>query len=209
MQDFLNKNNNPIEEYIGQKLNAYTFHDPKFDRGDLNVQFDNKIVEDIITNQDSEVRALGRTYTDTNVQQSGDRANVYKQIGYIDHVLQNRTWFLTTEKTIEIFGQDVLEKTFGFDTKNIIGAIKSRLPGTGTPVHIDQYNKMKSVNKKTGRWIVHLQDWNWGEFCQVENRIMLGWHAGDCYQVPAGVPHLAVNFGIKHRNFFVITGQLN
>ena len=83
-----------------------------------------------------------------------------------------------------------------------------RLPGTGSPLHIDLYSKIKTVTDKIGRWVIHLQDWNWGEFCQCDNRIMAGWNAGDAYQIPNGIPHLAVNYGIRNRNFFSVTGEL-
>ena len=194
-KDFLNKNNNPIEESIGMPLEKYSFVDLKFDTGDITVDFNMEIIEDIMTQQYETVK-----YT--------KRSNVYTDVGFVGKAMENIVWYPSQEQTIDILGVDTLENKFGFDVSTIIGAVKSRLPGTGSPLHIDRYSKVKTVTGKIGRWVVHLQDWNWGEFCQCDNRIMAGWRAGDAYQIPNGVPHLAVNYGIRNRNFLSVTGEL-
>ena len=195
-RDFLNRNTNPIEQSIGQTLNKYTFHDLKFDRGDINVTFSLDIVEDIMNNHVFDTVKYTK------------RSSVYTDVGFVAEAMENTVWYPPLEQTVEIFGEDTLVNRFGFKLDTIVGAVKSRLPGTGSPLHIDRYSKVKTVSGKIGRWVVHLQDWNWGEFCQCDNRIMAGWHAGDAYQIPNGVPHLAVNYGIKNRNFFSVTGEL-
>jgi hypothetical protein len=192
----LNKNENVIEQSIGMTLKKYKFEDIKFDKGDITVNFNMDIIETIIDNQESQ------TVKYTN------RSNVYTDVGFVGEAMENTVWYPSLDETVSIFGLDTLENKFGFIVDTIVGAIKSRLPGTGSPIHIDRYSKVKSVSGNTGRWVIHLQDWNWGEFCQVDNRIMAGWQAGDSYQVPAGVPHLAVNYGIRNRNFFTVTGEL-
>ena len=196
-RDFFNRNDNPIEKEIGQTLNSYTFQDLQFDTGDINVNFQCSIVEDIMDNAVYDIVKYTK------------RSNVYTDVGYIAEAMENTVWYPTLEQTVEIFGEDTLVEKFGFKLDTIVGAIKSRLPGTGSPLHIDRYHKIKTVTPdRIGRWVIHLQDWNWGEFCQCANRIMAGWRAGDAYQIPNGVPHLAVNYGIRNRNFFSVTGEL-
>ena len=193
--DFLNKNDNAIEQQIGMPLEKYSFADLKFDTGDINLNFNMQIIEDIMKQEYVTVK-----YT--------NRSTVYTDIGYVAEAMENITWYPTLDQTIDILGVDTLENKFGFDVSTIIGAVKSRRPGTGSPLHIDRYSKVKTVSGKIGRWVVHLQDWNWGEFCQCDNRIMAGWRAGDAYQIPNSVPHLAVNYGIRNRNFLSVTGEL-
>ena len=195
-RDFLNRNANPIEQEIGQTLNSYAFQDLQFDNGDISVAFKIDIVEDIMNN------AVYDTIKYTN------RSSVYTDVGYVAEAMENTVWYPTFEQTVEIFGEDTLTNKFGFKLDSIVGAIKSRLPGTGSPLHIDRYRKIETVTNRIGRWVIHLQDWNWGEFCQCDNRIMAGWRAGDAYQIPNGVPHLAVNYGIRNRNLFSVTGEL-
>ncbi len=195
-RDFLNRNANPIEQEIGQRLTSYTFQDLQFDNGDISVAFKIDIVEDIMNN------AVYDTIKYTK------RSSVYTDVGYVAEAMENTVWYPTFEQTVEIFGEDTLTNKFGFKLDSIVGAIKSRLPGTGSPLHIDRYRKIETVTNRIGRWVIHLQDWNWGEFCQCDNRIMAGWRAGDAYQIPNGVPHLAVNYGIRNRNLFSVTGEL-
>ena len=195
-RDFLNRNANPIEQEIGQQLTSYTFQDLQFDNGDISVVFKIDIVEDIMNN------AVYDTIKYTK------RSSVYTDVGYVAEAMENTVWYPTFEQTVEIFGEDTLTNKFGFKLDSIVGAIKSRLPGTGSPLHIDRYRKIETVTNRIGRWVIHLQDWNWGEFCQCDNRIMAGWRAGDAYQIPNGVPHLAVNYGIRNRNLFSVTGEL-
>ena len=204
--DFLNKNDNAIEQQIGMPLEKYSFADLKFDTGDINLNFNMQIIEDIMK---QEYVTVGGGAT---------RSTVYTDIGYVAEAMEHITWYPTLDQTIDILGVDTLENKFGFDVSTIIGAVKSRRPGTGSPLHIDKYRTTSTegkhvqfptgVSNKIGRWVVHLQDWNWGEFCQCDNRIMAGWRAGDAYQIPNGVPHLAVNYGIRNRNFLSVTGEL-
>jgi len=203
--DFFNKNDNAIEKQIGMPLEKYSFADLKFDTGDINLNFNMQIIEDIMKQEYVTVK-----YT--------NRSTVYTDIGYVAEAMENITWYPTLDQTIDILGLDTLENKFGFDVSTIIGAVKSRRPGTGSPLHIDKYRTTNTegkhvqfptgVSSKIGRWVVHLQDWNWGEFCQCDNRIMAGWRAGDAYQIPKGIPHLAVNYGIRNRNFLSVTGEL-
>jgi|MDTG01.4.fsa_nt_gb hypothetical protein len=203
--DFFNKNDNAIEKQIGMPLEKYSFADLKFDTGDINLNFNMKIIEDIMKQEYVTVK-----YT--------NRSTVYTDIGYVPEAMENITWYPTLDQTIDILGLDTLENKFGFDVSTIIGAVKSRRPGTGSPLHIDKYRTTNKegkhvqfptgVSSKINRWVVHLQDWNWGEFCQCDNRIMAGWRAGDAYQIPKGIPHLAVNYGIRNRNFLSVTGTL-
>ena len=203
--DFFNKNDNAIEKQIGMPLEKYSFADLKFDTGDINLNFNMQIIEDIMKQEYVTVK-----YT--------NRSTVYTDIGYVAEAMENITWYPTLDQTIDILGVDTLENKFGFDVSTIIGAVKSRRPGTGSPLHIDKYRTTNTegkhvqfptgVSSKIGRWVVHLQDWNWGEFCQCDNRIMAGWRAGDAYQIPKGIPHLAVNYGIRNRNFLSVTGEL-
>jgi len=203
--DFFNKNDNAIEKQIGMPLEKYSFADLKFDTGDINLNFNMQIIEDIMKQEYVTVK-----YT--------NRSTVYTDIGYVAEAMENITWYPTLDQTIDILGLDTLENKFGFAVSTIIGAVKSRRPGTGSPLHIDKYRTTNTegkhvqfptgVSSKIGRWVVHLQDWNWGEFCQCDNRIMAGWRAGDAYQIPKGIPHLAVNYGIRNRNFLSVTGEL-
>ena len=195
-RDFLNKNPNPVEQGLGKPLKQYLHKDLIFDTGDTNVKFNIETVEDIIQNQ---------TFDTVDYTK---RSDVYTDVGFVGEAMNNSVWYPTLEQTVEIFGEETIVNTFGFRLDTVVGALKSRLPGTGSPLHIDRYHKIASVTDRIGRWVVHLQDWNWGEFCQCDNRIMAGWRAGDAYQIPNGVPHLAVNYGIRNRNFFSVTGEL-
>jgi len=203
--DVLNKTGeNLIEQSIGMPIPNYIFKDLRFDSCDTNVDVNMEAVEELINTKEPEIRNYSVT----------KKSGVYNNTGYVDEAMTSIQYTATLDQTIEILGLDTLENKFRFDITTIVGAVKSRRPGSGSPLHIDRYTNLVRYNVKdsvadtTGRWIIHLQDWNWGEFCQVDNRIMVGWQAGDSYQVPTGVPHLAVNYGIRNRNFLSVTGEL-
>lgn len=198
---FLNRNKTAVDferEDFGWVQEKYSFDDLEFTRGDINIDFNLKAVENIIDTKNFEVVKFSRH----------KHAKGLLKIGYVEEMIQNYTWRLSRDMLIDIFGEDTLENKLKFQLDTIVGTIKSRAPGTGIPCHRDVYSKVKEVNEKTGRWVVALQDWNWGEFNQCDNRIIVGWKAGDAYSIPAGSEHLAINFGIRFRNLITITGDL-
>jgi hypothetical protein len=199
---FLNKNTTAVDrqrQELEMWQTKYTFDDLKFTTGDMNVSINMKAVEAIMDNQNFELVKFHRQ----------PYAKPLLEIGYREPMIQNYTWRLKAHQLIDIFGDVNLKNNFGFDLSTIVGTIKSRAPGTGIPCHKDNYSKVEEISNKTSRWVVALQDWNWGEFCQCDDKIIVGWKAGDCYKIPLASEHLAVNFGIKFRNLITITGDIN
>ena len=198
---FLNKNKTAVDienEENGWVDETYSFEDLQFTTGDMNVDFDIKVVESIMDTKNFLVVKYSRL----------KQAKSLLDIGYTEEMIQNYTWRLDRDMLVDIFGEDQLKYKFNFDIDTIIGNIKSRAPGTGVPYHRDRYDKIKDKNEKSGRWVIALQDWNWGEFNQCGNKIYAGWKAGDAYNIPTDLAHLAVNFGIRYRNLVTITGDL-
>ena len=198
---FLNKNRTAVDfqrDELEMWQTKYTFDELTFTPGDMNVTVDMNAVADIMDKQNFELVKFHRQ----------PYAKPLLEIGYVEPMIQNYTWRLKTHQLIYIFGREQLEDRFGFDLNTTVGTIKSRAPGTGIPCHKDNYSKVKEINEKTSRWVVALQDWNWGEFCQCDDKVIVGWKAGDAYKIPTYSEHLAVNFGIRYRNLITITGDI-
>ena len=92
-------------------------------------------------------------------------------------------------------------------------ALFKQKPGHTNPWHFDTYytvQKKYGVKKdelhKIKRYLVFLEDWDWGHFLQVGNNVLSNWIKGDTYTWGYGMYHLSSNAGIKDKLTMQITG---
>lgn len=117
---------------------------------------------------------------------------------------------------------DQLKHLFGisnFETLNLLPeTVLMRLivkfPGHGFPYHVDDassYHKRFSSNlvKKAKRIWIPISPWADGHMFQISDKVITHWKSGDVYQIPWGVPHLGVNYGLKPQITLNITGCTN
>ena len=86
-----------------------------------------------------------------------------------------------------------------------------KFPGHGFPYHTDDassYQKRFSANlvKKAKRIWIPISPWADGHMFQISDKVITHWKSGDAYQIPWGVPHLGVNYGLKPQFTLNITG---
>ena len=86
-------------------------------------------------------------------------------------------------------------------------------PGNTNPWHFDAYGGVKKKgnlnnadSKKIKRYLLFLEDWDWGHIIQVGNNVLSQWKAGDIYTWNYGMYHLSANVGISPKWTCQITG---
>lgn len=100
----------------------------------------------------------------------------------------------------------------GLDPKNCLIRLLEYKPGTGIPLHTDSYNAFRNKygnNREATRFFVAVSPWDWGHMLQVHDKIITHWKSGDAYEIPEGIYHLSVNFGITPKYTLTITGFKN
>ena len=82
-------------------------------------------------------------------------------------------------------------------------------PGTGIPLHTDSFTAFREKyrsDRQVKRYFVAVSGWDWGHFLQIHDKVITHWSVGDAYEIPEGVYHLSVNFGIVPKYTLTITG---
>ncbi len=86
-------------------------------------------------------------------------------------------------------------------------------PGHTNPWHFDTYqgavergNLTDEERKNVKRYLLFLENWDWGHFLQVGNSVLTHWKAGDMYTWDYGMYHLSSNAGIAPKWTCQITG---
>ena len=85
-------------------------------------------------------------------------------------------------------------------------------PGKFIPWHRDSYNNYRRNFAKVGddteviRYLVQLNDWQWGHYVSVGNDVILQYKKGDIHCWPEGIYHSTANAGYWPRYSLTITG---
>jgi hypothetical protein len=86
-------------------------------------------------------------------------------------------------------------------------------PGNVVPWHFDTYKMIRDANNITEenastikRYLVFLEDWDWGHMLQVGNNVLSNWKKGDIYTWPYGMYHLSCNAGLNDKWTMQVTG---
>jgi len=123
----------------------------------------------------------------------------------------------------QLFNSDNIPKLF-YDIAEISGlenysvALFKQNPGQINPWHFDTYQGVVNKYKKQGidlskeeirnikRYLIVLEDWDWGHFLQVGNNVLSQWRAGDIYTWDYGIYHTSGNAGQTPKLTAHITG---
>lgn len=85
-------------------------------------------------------------------------------------------------------------------------------PGKSIPWHRDSYNNYRrnfakvSDDTEVIRYLVQLNDWNWGHYVLVGNTVIHQYKIGDIHCWPEGIYHATSNVGYWPRYALTITG---
>lgn len=91
-------------------------------------------------------------------------------------------------------------------------------PGQTNPWHFDTYRGVVEKYKKQGidlsedqikeikRYLIVLEDWDWGHILQIGNNVLSQWRAGDMFTWEYGMYHTSCNAGITPKITAHITG---
>ena len=85
-------------------------------------------------------------------------------------------------------------------------------PGKFIPWHRDSYNNYRrnfakvSDDTEVIRYLVQLNDWNWGHYVAVGNDVIHQYKMGDIHCWPEGIYHCTGNAGLWPRYCLTITG---
>jgi|10_taG_2_1085330.scaffolds.fasta_scaffold29909_2 hypothetical protein len=125
---------------------------------------------------------------------------------------------LYNDKRIPKILYDIAEMT-GLENYSL--ALFRQDPGQSNPWHFDTCRGVVEKYRKQGieltdkdikrikRYLIVLEDWDWGHFLQVGNNVLSQWHAGDVYTWEYGMYHTSCNAGIKPKLTAHITGLPN
>jgi hypothetical protein len=87
-------------------------------------------------------------------------------------------------------------------------------PGQCLPWHFDTFKRQADLRglkgtdrKQLKRYLVFLEDWDWGHMVQVGNSVLTHWLAGDVYTWDFGRYHLSCNAGLRPKYTMHITGM--
>tara|TARA_X000000950_G_C13786926_1_gene607678 strand:+ start:458 stop:1111 length:654 start_codon:yes stop_codon:yes gene_type:complete len=128
-----------------------------------------------------------------------------------------RKWGFNEHNTIsyQCFDDDYPKFFEKFNTvSNLINSTSYLIrqdPGQSLPWHYDTfigYMKKYGVNsdKKIARYIVMVEDWDWGHYLLIGNSVLHQWKKGDIYLIPYRMHHTSVCAGMKPKLTLIITG---
>lgn len=131
--------------------------------------------------------------------------------GYNDYNSRYYQWIDSRDKMPSDFQK--IKKCCGLDHATV--ACFRQDPGNTNPWHFDTYSsalkraglKDKDL-KKIKRYLLFLEDWDWGHILQIGNNVLSNWKAGDLYTWKAGMYHLSSNCGISPKWTCQITGVI-
>lgn len=88
--------------------------------------------------------------------------------------------------------------------------------GQFQPWHFDTYMERIKTNNlndeeryKFTRYLIMLEDWDWGHFLQIGNNVFSQWSKGDIITWKFGMYHLSANAGLKPKYTMLVTGKHN
>jgi len=144
----------------------------------------------------------------------GKKDNI--RAGYTEH--NTKKYQLFNSPVIPNIFQDIAKKT-GLEKYSI--TLFKQDPGQINPWHFDTYqgviNKYKDDGiilnkdqiKNIKRYLICLEDWNWGHFLQIGNNVLSQWKAGDVFTWEYGMYHTSGNAGQVPKFTAHITGFPN
>jgi hypothetical protein len=144
--------------------------------------------------------------------------------GKVDHISAGYTKENT--KKYQLFNSpeipDILYKAAEMSgLENYSLALFRQDPGQINPWHYDTFQGCVNRYKKQGieltedeikkikRYLIVLEDWDWGHMLQIGNNMLSQWRAGDIYTWEYGMYHTSANAGIKPKLTAHITGMPN
>ena len=111
----------------------------------------------------------------------------------------------------EMLGRTAIEHlNIDYDTAGL--RLLEYKPGNGLPLHTDSYNAFRDKNNlpadhgSVHRYFVAVSPWSWGHVLQVHDNVISNWKPGYVCEIPSGVFHLSVNFGIEPKFSLTVTG---
>ena len=131
--------------------------------------------------------------------------------GYNDYNSRYYQWIDNRDKMPKEFQK--IKKFSGLDFATV--ACFRQDPGNTNPWHFDTYSSALKIAgledkdlKKIKRYLLFLEDWDWGHILQIGNNVLSNWKAGDLYTWDAGLYHLSSNCGISPKWTCQITGVI-
>jgi hypothetical protein len=95
-----------------------------------------------------------------------------------------------------------LQKMFGMQDQSM--SLFVQMPGHSIPSHCDTFSSFLRSNpaawgnfKTLERYMIFVNDWDWGQFFHLGNHVMQPWTAGDLWRLPTSVYHGSANAGIN------------
>lgn len=118
----------------------------------------------------------------------------------------------TNENLKQLFGDDNIQ-TLNLLKDSILMRLIVKFPGHGFAYHIDDASSYatkfsQEMKQKAKRLWIPITPWADGHMFQISDKIISNWTLGDGYEIPWGVPHLGVNFGLRPQFTLNITGVL-
>jgi hypothetical protein len=137
-------------------------------------------------------------------------------LGYSEHntfVLNYGKQGNTNSALKMIFG-DVNMDLLNLDPESVLMRLIVKFPGNGFACHIDDASSYKekfntSDTSKIKRIWIPISPWEDGHMFQISKSVITHWKSGDVFEIPWGIPHLGVNFGVKPQFTLNITGAYN
>jgi hypothetical protein len=133
--------------------------------------------------------------------------------GYTEHNTKKYQLFNSSEIPKILY--DIAEMS-GLENYSV--ALFRQDPGQTNPWHFDTFQgcvkkfKQQGVNltekdiKRIKRYLIVLEDWDWGHFLQVGNNVLSQWRAGDVFTWEYGMYHTSCNAGTKPKLTAHVTG---
>ena len=132
------------------------------------------------------------------------------RFGYNEHNSKYYQWIDSKDSLPDLF--EKIKKLCGLEEGT--AAIFKQDPGNTNPWHFDTYlstlqktDLKLEQNHLIRRYLIFLENWDWGHFIQVGNNVLANWKVGDIYTWKTGMYHLSCNAGIKPKWTCQITGK--
>ena len=135
-------------------------------------------------------------------------------LGYNEHNTFEYNFGIKEDHNVllkEMIGRSSIEYLgIDYDTAGI--RLLEYKPGHGIPLHTDSYTAFRDKNNlpadhgSVHRYFIAVSPWSWGHILQVHDNVISNWKPGYVVEIPNGVFHLSVNFGIETKLSLTVTG---